>query len=414
MSKPTVFLSYDRRDSALVERIEAVLTPDFRVLRDRIALHPGATWRDELEDWLLECDAALVVCTPRSEESAWVQTEASILGLRCRKSPHPPCLIPLLVDGFDAARLRSGGLAVSGLDALQGLPILSTSSDYSDVARLLHDKLRPKMGSGGLRELHRALAARLNRGGDELVECLCEALDLEVRQFELVGNKGACLADFLVGIELDRLALVVRKLAPVDVALTAFLVNALFPMAWVDSSSARLLAQHARQSSSTAPLAPIALRAREAKTPAAYVHRAAEIPEGWTTVTCNPSWSHEDPQEWIISEIRSELAHARGILGLDYSDEELQEELRIALQEGPVVIVLPPEVADLDKPLLETLNQTFGPFVLFFRSESSLGMLSQKLAALLALPDVDPKLERRAWNWHRRTHEDLTGRRGPV
>ncbi|MGJ3245045.1 MAG: GUN4 domain-containing protein [Elainellaceae cyanobacterium] len=88
-----IFISYSRQDQAYVGRLAQALQ-EHRLpiwLDDRIDY--GTTWPRVIQDHLEKCQVFLLVMSPRSENSHWVQCELS-LALELKKP-----IFPLLLDG---------------------------------------------------------------------------------------------------------------------------------------------------------------------------------------------------------------------------------------------------------------------------------------------------------------------------
>jgi len=88
-----IFISYSRKDQTYVSELAQALT-SHRLpvwLDDRIDY--GTTWPRVIQDHLERCQVFLLVMSPRSEESHWVQCELS-LALELKKP-----IFPLLLDG---------------------------------------------------------------------------------------------------------------------------------------------------------------------------------------------------------------------------------------------------------------------------------------------------------------------------
>lgn len=69
------------------------------ILVDYEGLTPASEWRARLDDWLGECDAAIILFSKRAlEDSLWVKFEASILRWRSSRDPAF-ILLPVLLEG---------------------------------------------------------------------------------------------------------------------------------------------------------------------------------------------------------------------------------------------------------------------------------------------------------------------------
>jgi hypothetical protein len=396
MGKATVFVSYPSQLREIASRLNEELSRDFEVLWDRTGLVAGDEYHDKLETWAMECDGAVVLCSPDAEASSWVLHEAGILSMRMRRGTRPPCVVPLLVDGFDARRLKAGPLAVARLHELQAFKL---TNDYDALRKLLVTRLRDRTPPRGSPEYHLAIAALLNTAGRDAIECVCRTLQIDGK-IELVRDKGACLAHHLLDLSLERLEEVVSALGPIDAGCAGRLIDLLFPLTWVEAGAARTLAEHAQKRPSPGP---IALRAREERTPLMYVRRASDRPFGWPTASCAAKWSHQDPASALIAEIRIATAPKLGLLPDSFTVEEFDDEL--SRLKTPLVVVLPPQFADLDAALLGEVTEVFAGMVLFVRSVRPLEGWITKLRNAVRLPDLDETVERRAWSSRRRIEE---------
>src|SRR5262245_57840107 len=68
-------------------------------LLDFERLEPAAKWRSEIDEWLAQCHAAVLMLTPKSLESAWVLKEATILAHRAARD-DTFYLFPVLLEGL--------------------------------------------------------------------------------------------------------------------------------------------------------------------------------------------------------------------------------------------------------------------------------------------------------------------------
>jgi len=107
----TVFISYSRTDTALVDKSEADLVArNFRPWVDRRRLEGGQNWRDEIEKAISDCDVLVVLLTPDAVGSAYVRMEYRY-ALYKHKLVIPllfrPCDIP--IDLIDLQRYNIEG-----------------------------------------------------------------------------------------------------------------------------------------------------------------------------------------------------------------------------------------------------------------------------------------------------------------
>lgn len=88
-----IFISYNRSDTEYAHQLADVLEKrGFNVWIDA-RLDYGTQWPQELQKQLDACDALIVIMTPRSFESEWVQSELQ----RARRKLKP--IFPLLLEG---------------------------------------------------------------------------------------------------------------------------------------------------------------------------------------------------------------------------------------------------------------------------------------------------------------------------
>ena len=93
-----LFVSYSHVDSAMAERLASGLRKQGHALWYDRALRPGERWLQRLTRAARDCAALLVLMSPASEQSAWVEMELAV-ALRYRRP-----IVPLALDGhhFDA------------------------------------------------------------------------------------------------------------------------------------------------------------------------------------------------------------------------------------------------------------------------------------------------------------------------
>ncbi|RZM78829.1 toll/interleukin-1 receptor domain-containing protein [Leptolyngbya iicbica] len=105
-----IFISYSRQDQAyvstLVQALQSHRLPVW--IDDRIDY--GTTWPRVIQDHLEQCAVFVVVMSPRSEDSHWVQCELS-LALELKKP-----IFPLLLEG----RRWLSVAAIQSVDVLGG------------------------------------------------------------------------------------------------------------------------------------------------------------------------------------------------------------------------------------------------------------------------------------------------------
>ncbi|MBI3159070.1 MAG: toll/interleukin-1 receptor domain-containing protein [Chloroflexi bacterium] len=128
-----VFISYSRKDLAFVKRLAADLEArGLAVWLDKGDIHPGAEWKQALEDAVAACAAFILVISPDSVKSPYVQQELAlaksgqrpIIPLFYRKAALPPA-IEAQVGGHQYVWFNQGGYADNFADLARGLVALA-------------------------------------------------------------------------------------------------------------------------------------------------------------------------------------------------------------------------------------------------------------------------------------------------
>lgn len=85
------------------EGFRAIYGKRIEILVDIEGLLPSCDWRARLDDWLFDCDAAIILFSRRAlDESDWVKFEASVLRWRASRDPAFR-LVPVILPGESAA-----------------------------------------------------------------------------------------------------------------------------------------------------------------------------------------------------------------------------------------------------------------------------------------------------------------------
>jgi hypothetical protein len=98
MSLSRVFVSYKRGHTlseTLVSKIEKELAGKFEFLRD-VNMDVGRRWSYHLYEWLLSCDAAIIIVSKEANAADWCRREWSVLTARWEVARLP--LIPICVE----------------------------------------------------------------------------------------------------------------------------------------------------------------------------------------------------------------------------------------------------------------------------------------------------------------------------
>jgi hypothetical protein len=131
-TKPLVFISHMHQDAEVAMLIEQTVTNvllgaiDVFNTSGRASLNPGDPWRDRIVDRLQNCVAALVVATPESVRSPWVNFESGGAWVSGK------AVIPCCVKGMKKSSLPAP------LSDLQALDLTDAEDWKSLIAFLAH------------------------------------------------------------------------------------------------------------------------------------------------------------------------------------------------------------------------------------------------------------------------------------
>lgn len=184
-------------DMRFLDRLQAALETApaggvaHQVLLDRSQLEAGDDWQDVLHELLAECDAAVLLLSPRALARPWVLKESTVLAYRKALDTRFP-LFPVLLGGVQPADLGMGSFSPLCLQAVQGLqpgaadPLVQPAIDSAAaraVAKALHARLARWLQDvrtaprTPLDALEAALKTRIRRAADlQALEQLCERL----------------------------------------------------------------------------------------------------------------------------------------------------------------------------------------------------------------------------------------------
>jgi formylglycine-generating enzyme required for sulfatase activity len=99
---PHIFISYSKTDIDFARHLRHLLeAAGFAVWMDESRLHPSARWWPEIENNIEACAAFIIVMSPHSRESEWVERE--LLYAERREKP----IFPVLLAGEDWPRLAN-------------------------------------------------------------------------------------------------------------------------------------------------------------------------------------------------------------------------------------------------------------------------------------------------------------------
>lgn len=124
MSHQHIFLSYSHKDLDFARYLRAILAKEgFQVWMDKKRISAGMDWTDEIQKAVDDCGALVIIMTPESRESKFVQSE--ILHAMDRKKPIFPVLLVgepfFLLKSYQSEDMRAGLSAQPSFEFLQNL-----------------------------------------------------------------------------------------------------------------------------------------------------------------------------------------------------------------------------------------------------------------------------------------------------
>jgi hypothetical protein len=246
---PKVFISHSSGNDPAAQRVRDALYDElkaqgFEPLVDR-ELEPSEGWRERIDDWLRECDAAVIIISQDALDSKYVFYEASNLHYR-RTRYRNFVIIPILLPDISPELLRAKMDAVQ-LHELQSISLASkgTGEDAAVAAavwealemlkRLLKRVFRHQLEE----ELVDSLSSR--RFGNEDREAMWGLVSLNGPSGLVDKDQAFALARALLDMDvprgeqrLERLKRVAHKLVSILAADTRRLINIITPFGWVD------------------------------------------------------------------------------------------------------------------------------------------------------------------------------------
>jgi len=398
--KPKLFVSHASEDRELAEQFADYLNDEFDVLLDSTRLKPGYEWKPEIEEWLLDCEAAIILFTQHvlKTNSDWVSKEAWTLSMRHRQMDEDFFLLSVFCDGFDLTKLNEDPrFQPCNLGAIQGTVFDSKKLDFAPI----RDALKPVLDTAALwlpwRSVENKIEQLLKPIGVIDYELVAEDLGLERNAFKWIHNKNRWIARKLLRSSLND----VRKfLAKLTVSLKKDCWSILQIVGPFNSVLGRLLVppKTAEDFSHTATLDPspvIGLVSRTQYTPEIYVRRSCCREPPWILKMCKSDFDHSATQS-----LKEEIdALVLGIAGYDETDEPTAEEIDRALAEekkdnGPLLIILPSGMAAMDSEFLSNIVSQYKLLTFILLSKSADEDLSLRFNNLHLVPALNKDLER--------------------
>lgn len=398
----------------VVNGLKARYGESIHVLVDNDGLIPGDDWNRELNLWLAECQAAVILVTKRAlERSDWVAKEAAILGWRKALDPDFN-LIPVTIEGDSlASDLSQGFFGSLDMGRIQCLHANRSAADIvTGISQRLgkredvpakHAKTPLDLLQGGIAKLLADSAT-----ADSIAAAL-EALGCPATN-DRVSNRdryAELLARRLLQTSLDEADACFQTfqrsfglLAPKLPRERALELLAALRSLWVHPGAAAYLATALEHRGSLALAAQLILQAdpepgAKAYTLERYVERAWPKPPPLTLIPV--------PARYTPDQVRTQIRESmfgRMPPGLPPSIENLMDD---QIRRDPRVIILlvdsRPDTGGLPDPLgrqnLERLADDYGKLVLIFGMQPTDEPLPDTLTSIR--PPLEPMFEARAF-----------------
>ncbi|MBV9958445.1 MAG: toll/interleukin-1 receptor domain-containing protein [Acidobacteria bacterium] len=256
--RPKVFISHstkvtDPLSACFLERLHQALTEvqnddgaaTFEVLLDRENLLTGEQWREVIREWMLSCDAAIVLLSEAATHSDYVKQEVTLLQERQRAYPDGMLLLPVSFPPVTEEKLRER-MGPQQITERQIRRLTETNAHEIIEDLLSHLRLLP---------------ARTPRHKIEeyLFSLFCGPfIDDELKRISDVLKVGS----LLVGAQIDRAQMIVRallgaesetsdlrfrrlrevldglRLKQLDRCQRSLLLDLVFPFCWVNAEAA--------------------------------------------------------------------------------------------------------------------------------------------------------------------------------
>lgn len=341
----------------LEARLAAAPSPH-DVLLDRTRIGAGDDWEGLLHDAIAECQAAVLLLSPRALDRPWVLKEATLLSYRKAREAVFPFFCVLLPGVTHEDLASRPAFAALKLDRIQAFAAGSTAQAVADWVREHAATVVPPADTP-LDRLERALEARLAHVDSNELEAICERLLGEKVAWVASTDRARLRARVLArGIARGQLARVGGITALSKSLKAAGLVEAhlrevlkLAASMWVDDQIAGRLAALVALAEGAEPFA-AALNGKRFKWSPRMVAWRALLPDTdefiyWVEGGGSDGWADE-----VVRRIRR--AYRKGKEDTIDDEEQVDEILRA--RTTPIVYVLP---EPFDDTLLRALRTRY-------------------------------------------------------
>ncbi|HEX8704520.1 MAG TPA: toll/interleukin-1 receptor domain-containing protein, partial [Myxococcaceae bacterium] len=383
------------RDKEYLDTLAAALTPEFDVLLDRTRLKGGEEWPRELDGYMAECHAAVILLSRNALESAWVNKEVAILNWRRSLEPGF-LLLPVVMEGVSPQEVREHRrFAAMELRRWQFVP----QGSPAEVADRVLERCRshaPRPNSTPLERLVVNLTGMLEDAKQAQLLAAARDLGIEVSEGKRRGHEEIAnqLARRLASAGLEELHPLVRALAPViGEAQTRRLIKYVKSL-WVNAEAAGKIPPVAENLDQRRAIGLNGTKLYKF-TADNYLDRAYRGDVIHQLIRVDGAIGQLAFEE-IVATVQKYFTDK------DYSSEEVEEHLKTC--RSLYFVLLPPPVPDRD--VLEKLQFRF-PRLTFLLTTGKDTHDDPRVKTLPQLVTLNPPLtlenERKAWS----LHEDL-------
>lgn len=376
------------------------------VLLDKKRIDPGADWAGVLHDMLAECQAAILLLSPRAIERDWVLKEATVLAYRKAMDENFP-IFPALIGGLKSEQLKGKSFSPLALGAIQALNGVDQPKAIAAAVKRELGKLDGDLPTTPLDGLARDLGAWIAKASNTAeLEKVCEELyDDKVQWLPQQGRRAEQRARVIArGIVRERdpppalLGQLIKRLhrsAGLDREAAEIVLTLASPL-WVNPNAAAQLADVAGRNRASTDVPPrgisVALDSSLLHfTPDRYARRVL-LPTTDAEVVCTIAGGGSDCLDRELP-ARVRAAYKRHMsLPADLPDAQVDKRMATTgkplAEASAVFFLIPKPLPDAD--LLRTLQTTF-PRVTFILQHDGRAQLPPWVQALS--PPLDPSLE---------------------
>ncbi|HKQ05572.1 MAG TPA: toll/interleukin-1 receptor domain-containing protein [Blastocatellia bacterium] len=406
--KPKVFISHSTKTGdplavCFLDRLYQTLkqarnndgTEAFEVLLDKTNILTGEKWSEVIREWVLSCDAAIVLLSEAAARSDYVKQEVTLLQQRRQFHPNHLMLLPVCFPQVTEAYLKKR-MGPQQITERQMLRLTETNEAQVLEELLLFLNLLPQRIPQHKIEEH-------------LFSFFCFSFaDEELKRI----SDALAIGPLLAGAQIDRAQMIVRALLRAETEPSVFrfrrlrtmldgmrikkldqcqrslLLDFVFPFCWVNAEAASKLPDIAARVPRTRAVA----WAREwGLSERMYLLRGYCHPRACAVYVSNldgggrkPIGSHDSFLEHIVSCLYHAFFHRPPKGRYEDAREKLRKVIEDREQEGePVFLIIPLDAVDKDRA--EMILDEFPNVTLFFHSET----LTQTGFADLELPCAD-------------------------